>query len=415
MMEIESYKRNESALVLINMAVIASLFVVHIIFLFQLGKPSNILLITLSIRFIILIFELIWLQKLTLSSSAKIINFYNQFSIWVNIIFAFIASVFGGAPDSHYSVLMIIPIISAAFHFKLWQTLTVAGVTVILTFLEIWIYFQQKPPIDYGEFFEAATVSLIFLVVGLVVWLLIDYLKEKEKKLQQSLAELQQTQAKLVREEKLAAVGQLAGSIAHEIRNPVAMIASSLAMVEKQKSPIKEEMLNIATQEAKRLEFLTSDFLSYARTKQPELKETKISDVLNYVASLVKAKSDERNVQLSVKCSKTLFAKIDSTQIQQALLNLLMNALDETKENGKIILGAESEGDNLKIFVENDGESISDEIVEKIFEPFFTAKPKGTGLGLSIVKNIIQAHQGEIYLANNENGCVSFEILIPVR
>lgn len=415
MIEIESYKRNESALILINMAVIASLFAVHIIFLFQLGKPSNILLFTLSIRFIILIFELIWLQKLSLNSSAKIINFYNQFSIWINIIFAFIASVFGGAPDSHYSVLMIIPIISAAFHFKLWQTLTVAVVTVILTFLEIWIYFQQKPPIDYGEFFEAATVSLIFLVVGLVVWLLIDYLKEKEKKLQQSLAELQQTQAKLVREEKLAAVGQLAGSIAHEIRNPVAMIASSLAMAEKQKSPIKEEMLDIATKEAKRLESLTSDFLSYARTKLPDLKETKISDVLNYVASLIKAKSDEQNVKLIVNCSEKLLAKIDSPQIQQALLNLLMNALDATKENGKINLGAEKEGDYFKIIVENDGEAISGEIVEKIFEPFFTAKPKGTGLGLSIVKNIIQAHQGEIYLANNENGCVRFEILIPVK
>lgn len=413
MQNIESYKRQETALILINFAVLAALFVVHIIFLFQLGSPSNVLILTLSIRFIILIFELVWVQKISIQTSSKHLMVYTHFSIWVNISFAFIASVFGGAPDSHYSVLMIIPIISAAYHFKLWQTLSIISVTIILTFLEIWIYFQQKPPIDYGEFFEAATVSLIFLVVGLVVWLLVGYLREEERKLQHSLVELRETQAKLVAEEKLAAVGQLASSIAHEIRNPVAMIASSLAMAEKQQPPIKEEMLDIATQEAKRLETLTTDFLSYARTKLPEMKETKISDVLDYVASLIKAKSEEKSIDLSVVCNENLLAKIDSTQIQQALLNLLINALDATNENGKIVLGAEKETENLKIFVENNGEAISGEIEDRVFEPFFTAKAKGTGLGLAIVNNIVQSHQGKVYLAKNKNGCVRFEILIP--
>lgn len=413
MNSIKLNRQRETALILINMAVIAALFGVHIAFLFQLGRPSTILLFTLALRFIILIFELIWVQKISPETTDKYLLSYTHFSIWINIIFAFIASVFGGAADSHYSVLMIIPIISSAYHFKLWQTLSIISVTIFLTFLEIWIFFQQKPPIDYGEFFEAATVSLIFLVVGLVVWLLVGYLREEEKKLQRSLVELRETQAKLVAEEKLAAVGQLASSIAHEIRNPVAMIASSLAMAEKQNSPVKEEMLGIATQEAKRLENLTGDFLSYARTKQPELKETKIADILDYVANLIKAKTEEQNITLSVVCSENLSAKIDSTQIQQALLNLLINALDATKENGKIVLGAEKSTETVKIFVENSGEAISNELVERIFEPFFTAKPKGTGLGLAIVKNIVKSHQGEIRLAKNEHGQVKFEISIP--
>ncbi|MBX7172059.1 MAG: GHKL domain-containing protein [Pyrinomonadaceae bacterium] len=308
---------------------------------------------------------------------------------------------------------MIIPIISAAYHFKLWQTIIIVAVTIILTFLEIWIFFQQKPPIDYGEFFEAATVSLIFLVVGLIVWLLVSYLREEERKLQQSLLELREAQTKLLAEEKLAAVGQLASSIAHEIRNPVAMIASSLEMAEKQKSPIKEEMLGIAAQEAKRLETLTGDFLSYARTREPNLKKTKIPDFLRYISDLVQARIEENQIELKLLCPEDLSGILDSSQIQQALLNLIINALESTPKGGKISIGAEKEKNTLKIFVENTGKSISDEHKNRIFEPFFTTKTKGTGLGLAIVRNIVSSHQGNVTLAENKDDRVRFEILIP--
>ena len=413
MQNLNSFKRKETALILINMTALAALFMVHIAFLFELGRPSKILLSTLFFRFIILFFELFWIQKISVETLPKSLKIYTHFSIWINIICAFIASVFGGAPDSHYSVLMIIPIISAAYHFKLWQTLIIVAVTIILTFLEIWIFFQQKPPIDYGEFFEAATVSLIFLVVGLIVWLLVSYLREEERKLQQSLLELREAQTKLLAEEKLAAVGQLASSIAHEIRNPVAMIASSLEMAEKQKSPIKEEMLGIAAQEAKRLETLTGDFLSYARTREPNLKKTKIPDFLRYISDLVQARIEENQIELKLLCPEDLSGILDSSQIQQALLNLIINALESTPKGGKISIGAEKEKNTLKIFVENTGKSISDEHKNRIFEPFFTTKTKGTGLGLAIVRNIVSSHQGNVTLAENKDDRVRFEILIP--
>lgn len=415
MLNLESYKRQETALILINIAVLAALFVVHIIFLFQLGSPSNVLIVTLSIRFIILIFELIWVQKTTSQTPTKQLRIYTHFSIWINISFAFIASVFGGAPDSHYSVLMIIPIISSAYHFNLWQTISIIAVTVFLTFLEIWIFFQQKPPIDYGEFFEAATVSLIFFVVGFVAWLLVGSLKDEEEKLKESLAKLQDTQAKLVAEEKLAAVGQLSSAIAHEIRNPVAMIASSLAMASKQpeNSPLRQEMFDIATQEASRLEILTTDFLAFARSKEPVLQNENVCEMLEYVASLAKAKSAEKDVKMEVVCQKELTGNYDASQIRQALLNLVLNSIDAVEGNGLIKIGAEIGNEKLKFWVENNGEKIPDEIAEKIFEPFFTAKPKGTGLGLSIVRKIARMHKGDIFLANNENGNVRFEIVLP--
>ncbi len=415
MINIESYKRQEIALILLSMGAVSALFLVHIIFLFEIGFPSGFLLSTLAFRFIILIVELLWLQRVSVNIDNNKLTLHTHFSIWLNIVFAFVASIFGGTPDSHYSVLMIIPIIQAAYRFNLLKTLAITAVTMVLTFLEVWIFFQRKPPIDYGEFFEAATVSLIFLVVGFVVWLLVGNLREEETKLKLSLEELKEMQAKLVAEEKLAAVGQLSSAIAHEIRNPVAMIASSLEMAARQSenSPLRAEMFEIATQEASRLETLTSDFLAYARTKEPEIQTNSVRDTLEYVASIAKARLTEGGISLEIICDADITTRFDAPQIRQALLNLILNAVDATKRNGNIKMGCNIENNQMKLFVENTGEVISDDILPKIFEPFFTAKPKGTGLGLSIVRNIARSHKGEITLATNEPGRVRFEFILP--
>ncbi|MFZ1806608.1 MAG: histidine kinase dimerization/phospho-acceptor domain-containing protein, partial [Cyclobacteriaceae bacterium] len=320
------------------MAVLAALFAVHIVFLFEIGYPSKLLLFTLSARFILLITELIWLQTFTNDVSPKTVKLHSHLSIWLNIIFAFVASSFGGTPDSHYSVLMVIPIIQAAYSFNLLKTIGIVAVTIILTFLEVWLFFIQRPPIDYGEFFEAATVCLILLVVGIVVWLLVRNLRGEESKLQNSLNELRETQVKLLSEEKLAAIGQLSSAIAHEIRNPVAMIASSLSLASKQAddSPLRKEMFDIATQESRRLETLTDDFLAYARTKEPEIKVNNVCETIEYVADLAKARLAEKNISIRIICEKSISAEFDALLIRQALLNLVMNAADATAQNDRI-------------------------------------------------------------------------------
>lgn len=413
----DSYKKQETILILLNILVLAALFFTHIGFISILGKPSSRLLIVLSARFIVLILELIWIQKLDNLTSQRKLNLHTHFSVWLNIVFAFAASYLGGTADSHYSVLMVIPIITAAFRFDFGRMLVIVCVAIILTFLEVWLYFQKNPPSDFSEYFEAATVSLIFLVVGIVVWLLIGNLHDEERKLQASLEKLRQMQEKLLAEEKLAAVGQLSSAIAHEIRNPVAMISSSLKLAEKQNtdSPVQREMLNIATVEAKRLETLTTDFLTFARIKAPELKLVNIRELLEYTASLSKARMAEKGLNLLIECEADLTASADASQIQQALLNLLMNAIDAALENSEVTIGAKKDDRDLRLYVENTGEKISGEVVPKIFEPFFTAKSQGTGLGLSIVRNIARAHGGEILLAENKNGRVRFEIILPIR
>lgn len=406
-----SLLRADVILGLLNLAVLAALLLVHTLFISLLGPPSRFLVLALATRFLLLLAELFWLQKQTAPPTAK----YLHYSLWTNIGFAFLASILGGAADSHYSVLMVLPIIAAAARLRLASTLGIVGVAAGLTFLEVWLYFRHHPPGDSSEYFEAATVSLIFLVVALVVWALVRSLKAEEEKLRESLTEQQRLQEKLVTEEKLAAIGRLASAIAHEIRNPVAMISSSLVMGRRsQEVATKEEMFAIAEQEAARLESFTTDFLNYAHGKEPARKTTNVAATLGYVASLVKARAEEAQITIAVACDEALQAQFDDFQIQQALLNLVTNALDATPTGGKILLGARLDAtDSVQIFVENSGAAIPADAAARVFEPFFTTKKQGTGLGLPIVRNIAQAHQGTVALTVNEPGRVRFTLTLP--
>ncbi|HLO01232.1 MAG TPA: ATP-binding protein [Pyrinomonadaceae bacterium] len=415
------FKQQQSILVLLNLGVLAGLVLVHVSFLSLLGVPSLLLLIVVTGRFLALIAELLWLQS-TGELQPSLVAIYKHLTIWVNIAFAFLVSYLAGSSDvsvisdSHYSVLMILPIISAASYFRLPATLAVCAVTIVCTFLQVWLFYRRHPPADVTEYFEAATVCLIFLVVTLVVWLLVSDLSREHLRLKQNLAELYATRDRLVAEEKLAAVGRLASGIAHEIRNPVAMISSSLTMATRYErdSPVRAEMFDVATQEAARLERMTSEFLEYARTKAPVKKPVSLADTLGYVASLGKAKAGQNNVEIRLNVASELKAVIDDTQIQQALLNLLTNAFEAMPSGGVVTLGAKPALPHaVTIYVEDTGHKISDEVAQRIFEPFFTTKQKGTGLGLSIVHNIAQSHGGTATLEINEPGRVRFSLSLP--
>ncbi|HEX6731343.1 MAG TPA: ATP-binding protein [Pyrinomonadaceae bacterium] len=417
----ESFRGEQSLLILLNLAVLAGLLFVHVSFLWLLGPPSNLLIIVVAARFLMLIGELLWLQNLKTNQRWPM-TLYRHLSIWLSIGFAFLASYVAGTAgvsgiaDSHYSVLMVLPIISAAFYFRLPGALAVTGVAIGVTFLQVWLFFRRHPPTDVTEYFEAATVCLIFLVVGLLVWLLVTYLRREQLRLKANLTRLNRARDRLVTEEKMAAVGRLASGIAHEIRNPVAMISSSLAMVTRQSNnlQIRDEMFEVATQEAARLEKMTTDFLEYARVRNPVTKPVFLRDTLGYVATLVKAKASQTNIVLNLVVSRDLQATIDDCQIQGALLNLLTNAFDATPSGGEVTLGAFTDVDgDLVIYVENSGDRLSDEVGQHIFEPFFTTKQKGTGLGLAIVHRIARSHGGSATLAINESGRVRFAITIP--
>ena len=175
--------------------------------------------------------------------------------------------------DTPYFVLMVVAVLEAAFRFEFFAIIGVVTVADVSLFWQVWWYFAKHPPIDVGEYFEAGITSLLFAIVGVLVWLLLADLRRKEIRLANNVLELEQAREQLLREEKLAAMGRLSSAIAHEIRNPVAMIASSIATAKQLSGAEREEMFAIASDEANRLSQLTTEFLDYASTRTPNLAD----------------------------------------------------------------------------------------------------------------------------------------------
>ena len=263
---------------------------------------------------------------------------------------------------------------------------------------------------------EAGTISLIYAIAGLLVWTLVNHLRSKQADLARSLMELEAAKERLLIEEKLAAVGRFSTAIAHEIRNPVAMISSALttAFSRGPDSVESKEMFDIAAKEAFRLERLTTDFLVYAGPRPPVKERGDVADSIGYIADVCGPRATERAVAIRTETPDELWADIDGGQLQQALLNLAMNAIEASPSGSVVVLRGRRDKDRIRIEIENSHGPIPGDAVGRIFEPFFTTKPSGTGLGLAIAHSIVLGHGGELILSRNEPGLVQFSIILPL-
>jgi signal transduction histidine kinase len=172
-------------------------------------------------------------------------------------------------------------------------------------------------------------------------------------------------------------------------------------------------MYEIATKEAARLERLTTDFLAYARPRSPSLALSDVADSIGYIADICRPRAAANNIQVHSKSEGPLLAEIDSGQLQQAILNLAMNAVEASAPGGSVFLRGRREGVRNIIEIENENGPIHAATVPYIFEPFFTTKSGGTGLGMGIARNIILAHGGEIVLAQNDAQAIRFVVSLP--
>src|ERR1700735_2816449 len=289
------------------------------------------------------------------------------------------------------------------------------SVIVALAYL---ISFMGAYCLKFGEYIEAGAMAVIYSVMGVLVWLLVNNLRTREAKFARNLEELERTRQQLLSEEKLAAIGRLSRAIAHEIRNPVAMISSSLATAIRpgQSEAEREEMFSIAAKEAVRLERLTTDFLVYARPRPVQVARANLADTLNSVAPAARAHAANEGVTIDVAVDSSLEGDFDATQMHQALLNLVLNAIDACKRGDLVKLDAQKNGNgNIRIDVVDPEGPIPVEVVARIFEPLFTTKQGGNGLGLAIARNIARAHGSDIVLRINEPQRVCFSIEIPAH
>jgi signal transduction histidine kinase len=315
-----SLRYQETIFGVLNLFVIATLLFVHTAFTSYLGPLRLPVAITLLAGIIVQVAEIIWLQAQTSPATRAALRTITWWSIGFNTVLTLVLMILTRGEDSQSFILMAVPVVESAFRLGLAGTIGVIALANLLNFFEA----SNLGSID--EYLEAGATSLIYLLVGVVVWLLVNNLRRHQDALRINLGELERTRERLLTEAKLAAVGRLSSAIAHEIRNPVAMIASSLATANQPDHAelTRKEMFAIATAEAERLERLTSDFLSYARPRAPQITPADIADTLNYVAAAARAHAEKKGVLVRAQADSALEGNFDPSQIHQGLLNLVL-------------------------------------------------------------------------------------------
>jgi two-component system, NtrC family, sensor histidine kinase HydH len=409
------FRQQTNIFSILNLFVIASLLLAHVLLAPYWGRLSPALFVALGIAFLFHASVLTWIQSQSGSFSPRMVLVVTVASISVNCALTFVAAA-TNHDRSQYFALMIVPVLEAAFRFSFAGTILVIAIADFLNVFWVWEYYRFHPSTEVSEYLEAGAVCLIYTVVGIVVWWLVKHLQENEGRLARNIEELNRTRLRLLEEEKLAAVGRLSNAIAHEIRNPVAMISSSLSMATSNglSGPERQEMFEIAAKEATRLEKLTGEFLAYARPQPINKAMSSASDTLLYVASACKAFASEKEVSLEVEVAPDLNVSMDATKVQQALLNLVKNAIEASPPHHSVTLhGLVSNDRTIWFEAHNAGPAISPDVLKQIFEPFFTTKQGGAGLGLAIARNIARAHGGDLFLRVNEPGRVCFTLELP--
>lgn len=409
--DFQSFRRQQLFFALLNLFLIGALLALQAFSRFVRGRPSAAVVWVLAVGFVVQVFHLAWLNWRTAALSLPKRRVFTFWSLGFNSTLAFVLTFITIKGDTAYYALMLLPVLEAAFRLGF-------GATIAVVVLADFISFLGAYGMVFGEYIEAGAMSVIYTVMGVLVWLLVNNLRQREARFVRNREELERTRERLLAEEKLAAVGRLSRALAHEIRNPVAMIASSLATAASagQDEAERQEMFAIASKEAARLERLTTDFLFYARPRAPQIGPANLADMLNYVASVARAHAANKGVAIDVLADRRLEWDFDAGQIQQALLNLVLNAIDACRGGDSVHLKAEKNGSPaIRIDVIDPAGPIPGETVERIFEPLFTTKQGGNGLGLAIARNIVRAHGGEIVLRINEPRQVCFSIEIPAH
>ena len=239
--------------------------------------------------------------------------------------------------------------------------------------------------------------------------------------LRASYRELERTQERLVQRERLAAIGEMAASIAHDVRNPLGVIFNSLASLKRLLPDTGDAqlLLAMAGEEAERLNRIVADLLDFARPSEPRLQAESVAAVIQgAVDAAITAEgvpADRIQVQLHEAIPRL---SVDPQLLRQALINLLANALEASPPQLPIVVSATIERANERSFVRIDvadrGTGIPPSAAQQVFQPFYTTKAKGTGLGLSIVKRIVEAHQGRVSFDSMRGAGTTFSVRIPL-
>jgi signal transduction histidine kinase len=240
---------------------------------------------------------------------------------------------------------------------------------------------------------------------------------ERNRQLAEMYDRLQAAQQQLVLSEKLAAVGQLAAGIVHDVKNPLAAIKGMAEemLEEAAAGSGQADALQTIRDNAGRANSIVTDLLVFARQSTPTLLPRDLRESVDGALRLTGFLLRKGRVEVEKDMPKSALAVFDPQQIQQVLINLIQNAVQAMPSGGKLHVGLASADDHLVLTVRDSGVGIPPENLPRIFDPFFTTKPEGqgTGMGLSVSYGIIQRHHGQIEVDSQVGSGSTFTIRLP--
>ncbi|WP_345807384.1 ATP-binding protein [Bacillus pumilus] len=238
-----------------------------------------------------------------------------------------------------------------------------------------------------------------------------DITKQKQAKL-----ELERSNQQLqMQAQKLAVAGQIAAGIAHEVRNPLTSVNGFLQLMKTQ-YPERTDYFDIIFSEIKRIDFVLSELLVLAKPQSVHFQEVQLHELLEQVITLLKTNAVLSNIDLKQPFKRQDAGAIlaDANQMKQLFINLIKNAIEAMPEGGSIYISTEKVLNEWKITIQDEGKGMSEEDIQKIYDPFFSTKKEGTGLGLTICATILKDHHGTMDVSSELGKGTAFHIYLPV-
>lgn len=273
-----------------------------------------------------------------------------------------------------------------------------------------------------------ALVTMLVVLCGLLALSMAQRSVESRRRQRRAEGEVHRLEEEARRNEKMVAIGTLAAGVAHEIRNPLSSI-KGYATYFRQRFPDGSDdraAADVMAKEVDRLNRVITDLLGLSRPEGSQLRPVRIDIVMEHVVRLLRHNASSKHIQITMKLARNLEPVMgDMERLSQALLNLCLNAIDAMPDGGKLILSASGGKNRICLIIRDNGQGIAPDIINRIFDPYFTTKGSGTGLGLPMVHKIIKAHNGEIAVTSRcqivsengeieERGWTMFRIWLPL-
>jgi PAS domain S-box-containing protein len=239
--------------------------------------------------------------------------------------------------------------------------------------------------------------------------------EELEIRVRERTAELVATQQKLIRQERLAVLGQLAGGLAHQIRNPLGAISNASFVLRRllrgHENPDVERAVDILLEEVQQANRIVTDLVDFARIRPPMLRPSSVSGLVDDVLRRV---TPRPALQIVRSLGDLPHVAVDATQVVEALGNLVANSIEAMAGEGTLEFRGRREATHVVLSVEDSGPGVPENVVERLFEPLVTSKPHGLGLGLTIARSLIENQNGTVAYRRADRGGACFDVQLPV-